>query len=157
MWIESGRRVEDISKYSGDKLSIYSAEFMQKLVMVYCDASKIMLVNSPPYQHESMGSVERFNQTIQRMVTTIMDDSHMPIEYAPYAIAHAEYVYNRVPVQHLGWKTRYELVTGRQPDLRSTHVWGCKAKVLKPTRYRQHKFDTHVSWSWRSRLREGVG
>lgn len=119
-------------------------EFMTKALQGYCDASKITLVKAPPYQHESMGSVERFNQTIQRMVTTIMDDSNVPDTYIPHAIQYAEYVYNRVPVQHLGWKTRYELVTGRKPDLRPCHSFGCKARVLKPPKYRKHKFDTHI-------------
>ena len=119
-------------------------EFMSKALQGFCDASKITLVHSPPYQHQSMGSVERFNQTIQRMVTTIMDDSQLPDTYLPYAIQYAEYVYNRIPVQHLGWKTRNEIVTGRKPDLRSHHTFGCKARVLKPAKYRRHKFDTHI-------------
>ena len=119
-------------------------EFLSKSFAKRADLSGIIKVTAAPYQHQSMGQVERFNQTIQRMVTTILDDSGLPVDYAKYAIHYAEYVYNRVPVQHLGYKSRYEVVTGRVPDLRSLYCFGSQCKVLKPEKYRKHKFDTHV-------------
>lgn len=92
-------------------------EFMTKALQGYRDASKITLVRAPPYQHESMGSVERFNQTFQRMVTTILNDSPVPNTYIPHAIQHAECVYNRIPKIEAGFSRPLSLVGLRKEEV----------------------------------------
>ena len=46
-----------------------------------------------------------------------------------------------VPVRDLGWKSRFEVRTGRQPDVRYMFGFGELSRVLKPLELRQHKFD----------------
>ena len=109
-----------------------------KSISVY---SKVVSFTTCPYVHPQAGDVERFNQTIQRMVTTAMHDSNAPDIVVPYCIEHCVAVYDVVPVRDLGWKSRYEMRTGRQPDVRYLFRFGELCRVLKPLERRQHKFD----------------
>ncbi|NCG15684.1 MAG: DDE-type integrase/transposase/recombinase, partial [Synechococcales cyanobacterium H12SWP_bin.12] len=119
-------------------------EFLSKALQKKADLSGIVLVSSVPYQHQMNGAVERFNQTLQRMVITLLDDSKLPMEYVKYVIRQAEWIYNRVPVADLEWKSRYELVSHRKPDMRTLYRIGSLARRLKPIEKRTHKFDTRV-------------
>ena len=119
-------------------------EFLSKSLQKKADLSGIVMVTSVPYQHEMNGSVERFNQTLQRMVITLLDDSKLPMEYVKYVIRQAEWIYNRVPVADLEWKSRYEMVSERKPDVRTLYRIGCLARRLVPLEKRTHKFHTRV-------------
>ena len=85
-----------------------------------------------PYEHQQNGLVERFNQTLQRMVVVCMHDSNLPMKYVVYCIEFCVFVYNRVPVEKLDWKTRWEVMTGCRPDVRYLFRFGCLCRVLLP-------------------------
>ena len=121
-----------------------AAEHMSKEMKRVAIYSNVVTVLTAPYEHEQQGKVERFNQTIQRMVITVRHDSNIPDFLVVYAIDFCVYVYNRVPVESLDWKTRWEAATGQKPDVRGWHRFGCLCRVLKPLETRLHKFDTHA-------------
>ena len=106
--------------------------------------SGIVQFLTAPYVHQQNGLVERYNQTLQRMVIVIMHDSNVPGEYTIYAIEYASGIYNVVPVESFGWRTRHELMTGSKPDVSGYFRFGCLLKMLKPLEIRCHKFDVHA-------------
>ena len=106
--------------------------------------SGVIEILTCPYEHEQNGKIERFNQTIQRMVIVMWHDSNVPEFITPYMVDFAVFVYNRVPVQSLDWMTRWEAATGSKPDARGWHRFGCLCRVLKPLELRKHKFDVHA-------------
>ena len=128
MRLKHDRAREYLAKYFGN-VAVYSAVVQFPLV---------------PYEHEMNGLVERFNQTLQRMVVVSMHDSNMPMTYAPYCVDFCFHVYNVVPVQGLDWKTRWEVMTGNKPDVRYIFRFGCLVRVLLPLELRKHKFDTYT-------------
>ena len=119
-------------------------EFLSKKMKAVEIYSKVIDFPLVPYEHEMAGKVERFNQTLQRMVTVAMHDSNMPMKYAPYCIEYCIMIYNVVPVESLNWKTRDELKTGSKPDVRYFHRFGLLARVLLPLELRKHKFHTYT-------------
>ena len=50
--------------------------------------SGVVSFTTAPYEHQQNGKIERFNQTIQRMVTTAMHDSNAPEDVVVYCIMH---------------------------------------------------------------------
>ena len=91
--------------------------------------SGIVQFFTAPYVHPQNGIVERFNQTLQRMVIVILHDSNIPSKYVIYAIEFSSAVYNMVPVESLGWKTRHEMMTGTKPDVSQIFRFGCLLKM----------------------------
>ena len=63
--------------------------------------SGVVSFTTSPYEHQQNGRIERFNQTIQRMVTTAMHDSNAPESVVAYCIMHCVHVYDVVPVEAL--------------------------------------------------------
>ena len=118
-------------------------EFLAKSFKKVAVYSQTVTFTSSPYMHQHNPHVERFNQTIQRMVTVAMHDSNAPEIVIPHCIEHCLMVYDVVPVKRLGWKSRYEMRTGRKPDVRYLYQFGILCRVLKPLEKRQHKFDTY--------------
>ena len=121
-----------------------AAEYMAKLFKDAALYSGIVQFFTAPYVHQQNGIVERFNQTLQRMVIVILHDSNLPSKYVIYAIEFSSAVYNMVPVESLGWKTRHEMMTRTRPDVSQVFRFGCLLKMLKPLETRTHKFDVHA-------------
>lgn len=74
-----------------------------KSVAIY---SEVVQFATVPYEHEQNGLVERFNQSLQRMVVVCMHDSNLPMKYVIYCVEFCLAVYNCIPVEGLGWRTR---------------------------------------------------
>jgi hypothetical protein len=138
MYVASGRKSSVRLRHDAAR------EFFAKFFRTVAVYSMVVLFPLVPYEHQMNGLVERFNQTLQRMVTVVMHDSNLPMRYVIYVVEYCIYVYNRVPVEGLGWKTRYELATGSKPDVRYLFRCGCLARVLLPLELRRHKFHTYT-------------
>lgn len=119
-------------------------EFMARYFKNVAVYSMVVTFALVPYEHQQNAIVERFNQTLQRMVTAVLHDANFPEKYIIYVIEFCNFVYNVVPVEALGWKTRWECMTGEKPNLRYLFRCGCKARVLLPLELRKHKFDTYT-------------
>ena len=116
-------------------------EFLSEKFKSVCVYSLVVSFATVPYNHPQNSEIERFNQTIQRMVTTVMHDSNLPEMCTVYIIDLCVTVYNFVPVRSLNWKSRHEVATGQKPDLRYIFRGGALCRVLKPIEIRQHTFD----------------
>ena len=109
------------------------------------DLSNMLLVTTAPYSHQQ-NPCERFNRTVENVTRYALQLSKVPLKYWDYAIKHANHVIDVLPSKvTTGYVTRYQLMTGRPPDMRRVRTFGCLVKVLKPERYRTHKFDAR-SW-----------
>uniref|UniRef100_A0A7S2E0K0 Integrase catalytic domain-containing protein n=1 Tax=Haptolina brevifila TaxID=156173 RepID=A0A7S2E0K0_9EUKA len=129
-----------VMRMQHDRAKEYLSNRM-KGVTVY---SQVVQYATVPYQHTQQAKIERFNQTIQRMVIVSMHDSNLPMVYVVYVIEFCVRVYNLVPVRSLEWKSRTEVAFGFKPDFSNIFRIGCLCRVLKPLEKRTHKFDTHA-------------
>ncbi|KAL4010594.1 hypothetical protein IC575_030095 [Cucumis melo] len=74
------------------------------------------------------GVAERRNRTLMNMVRSMLINSSLPVSLWMYALRTAQYLLNRVPSKSVP-NTPFELWTGRKPNLRHLHVWGCQVEV----------------------------
>jgi hypothetical protein len=56
--------------------------------------------------------------------------SRLPHRLWPHIVSHATRLLNRIPVQRKDWRTPFEIVHGRQPDLSHLKIIGSRAYVL---------------------------
>ena len=107
---------------------------------------------------------ERCIQTMSYWARTMMVHAaiHWPADGAdnlrlwPFAMKHAEWVYNRIPNRRTGL-TPLEIFTKTKADhgdLLRAHVWGCPVYVLDPTLQDGKKIP---KWNKRSRLGQFLG
>ncbi|HYS59715.1 MAG TPA: reverse transcriptase domain-containing protein, partial [Gemmatimonadales bacterium] len=67
-----------------------------------CTQEKIVMDFCPPYTPQHNGVAERFNQTVQMKVRSMLFDSGLPSRFWDLALAAAVHVYNRSPHSGLG-------------------------------------------------------
>jgi len=70
------------------------------------------------------GVSESHNRTLMDMVRSMLSNSSLYVSLWMYALKAAIYLLNRVPSKAFQ-KTPFELWTGRKPNLRHLHAWGC--------------------------------
>jgi hypothetical protein len=109
-----------------------NAEATQTL-QAFCDSKGIELVASNRYEHNDNPAVERLHRTINEMAATFLQDANLPMRYWGYAVQHALYVKNRLPMKVLGWRTPYEALLNEKPDLQYLHRFGSRCFVHIPT------------------------
>ena len=63
-----------------------------------------------------------------KMGKSMMSHSSLPLFLWMYALKTTMYLLNRAPSKAVS-KIPFELWTGRKPNLRHLHVWGCLAEV----------------------------
>nr|GAT43053.1 polyprotein [Mycena chlorophos] len=78
---------------------------------------------------EHNGVAERLNRTLLEKVRTMLHGSALPKTLWGEALKHAVWLKNRTLTKAVGGKTPYEVFTGKKPDLRDLHEWGCKLFV----------------------------
>ena len=66
-------------------------------------------------------------------------DACLPQSWWEFAVLHATYLYNRTPVRRLNWRTPYELIYGKVPNVGHLRVFGCGAYVHIPHEVRTNK------------------
>lgn len=66
-------------------------------------------------------------------------DACLPQSYWDFSVDHAVHIYNRTPVRRLGFKTPFEIVEKKVPDISHLRVFGCAAYVHLPEAVRANK------------------
>ncbi|WVZ04530.1 hypothetical protein V8G54_025336 [Vigna mungo] len=94
----------------------------------YLESRGICAQYTMPGTPQQNGVAERQNRTLMDMVRSMLSHSNIPLSLWMYSLKTAVYLVNRVPSKAVS-KTPYELWTGRKPNLRHLHVWGCPAEV----------------------------
>ena len=88
----------------------------------------IKILQSVPHQPQQNGRAERLNRTIMEKSQAIRFDACIPPSWREFSINHVVHLYNHTPIKRLEWKTPFELINGKVPDI--SHLWvvfGCSA------------------------------
>ena len=85
------------------------------------------------------GLAEKPNQDLARMMRSMLHGAGLKSEYWSYALRHAVYLKNRLPHSALKWKTPYEYVNKRKPDLSNVRIFGSHVHFMHNKR--QKKLD----------------
>lgn len=90
------------------------------------------------------GSAERSGGVILTKARTIRINANLPEFLWPEAIKSAVYLLNRTPTKALNWKTPYEMIMNRRPDISHIRIYGCRAYPLKRDIQRTRKLESRA-------------
>jgi len=76
------------------------------------------------------GVAERMNQTLLGGARAMMQHSGMSKGFWAEAMGTAAHILNRAPRRGLNWRTPFELLFGRVPNVSYIQIFGCRAWVL---------------------------
>jgi hypothetical protein len=85
---------------------------------------------SAPSTPAQNGHAERQGRMLQTKARTMRIAAGLPEHLWHEIVRSAAYIANRTPIKKLGWKTPWEMVTGKKPDVSHLHKLGSKAYAL---------------------------
>jgi len=124
-----------VKKFRSDR----GGEFKSHEFDAFLNEKGIMRQHSAPYIHQQNGRAERINQTLMEKAETMRMNSSCPRTWWEFAIDAAVHVYNQTPLQRTNWKTPYENLYKRKPDIKYFRTFGCLAWVFIPKEIRKDK------------------
>ena len=77
---------------------------------------------------------EKPNQDLAKIMKCLLYSSGLGSQFWSYALRHAVYLKNRRPHASLQWKTPYEKINGKKPDLSRLKIFGAKVQVKDTTK-----------------------
>lgn len=87
-----------------------------------------ILHETPPRGHPMQnGPAERSGGVIIRKARSLLINARLPLDLWPLAFKAAMFLLNRSPIRALNWKTPYEILHGKQPNLANLYTFGCRA------------------------------
>ena len=98
-------------------MSDFGGEFKSQEVLDLLRDLGIEIRTSVPHMHQQNGCAEHFNRTIIEKAQAIRFDACLPQSWWEFAVLHALHLYNRTPVRRVGWKTPYEMLKRKKPDV----------------------------------------
>ena len=87
---------------------------------------------SVPHMHQQNGRAERLNRTLIEKAQALRFEACLPQSYWEFSVEFAIHVYNRTPVKRIAWRTPYEVLNGKIPDISHWRVFRCGAYVYIP-------------------------
>ena len=128
------RFVPMVEKLTGYKIKFFHSdrggEFMSDEFTKFLEEQGITRETSAPRTPQQNGVAERMNQTLIGGARALIHHSGMSKGFWAEAVSVAAHVINRAPRKGLGWRTPYELLFGRIPDVSYLRVFGCRAWVF---------------------------
>ncbi|EMT69241.1 hypothetical protein FOC4_g10000290 [Fusarium odoratissimum] len=106
---------------------------------------------SPPDTPDQNGPAERSGGVIMTIARKLRIQGNLPQKLWPYIVAHATRLLNRIPVQRKQWRTPFEMVHGRKPNLSHLKIIGSLAYVLiknKKARPARAKLQENALTGW---------
>ena len=91
----------------------------------------LIVERTPKGNKEANGGAESSGKRIVRVSRAMMIESGLPRTLWPHFVDAAAFILNRTPVKRLQWKTPYEMVFGRQPNLAGLRIPGSLAYVRR--------------------------
>ena len=96
----------------------------------WCDEEGVTLELSSAYTPQQNGAAERSGATLIAKARALAIMSDLPKHLSSYLFSYAGYIANRTPNQQLGWRTPFEALYGRKPNLSHLHRIAMKAYIL---------------------------
>src|SRR6266545_8380871 len=116
----------------------------------------IKVLQSISHTPQQNGCAECFNHTIMEKAKAMQHEACLPDSWWEFAIEHAVHCYNRTPVMRLKWRTPYEVVHGKKPDISNLRIFGCGAYVYLPPSIRKDKLAPNSELMIHLGLAEGI-
>jgi hypothetical protein len=108
-------------------------EFINSSVLTRCKEEGIQIRASAPYLSGSHNPyVERKHRAIKEVAHAMRVQAGLPMEFWQEAVRYAVYLQNRTPHKALGWKTPYEILTGKKPSNKYVKTFGCAVYAHDP-------------------------
>ena len=102
---------------------------------------------STPYNPSQNGPAERSGRSILDRGRAILYEANLPDYLWPVIVGAIIFLLNRTPIESLDWKTSYECLYGKKPDLSGIYILGSLTYILivgKP-KDRPGKFDPRAT------------
>ena len=153
-WISLIRRKSDAAKHVKEFVAMVQTQFGKVMkewqidgggefasadLLNHLKAKGIVVRKSLPYMHQQNGRAERFNRTLTDKMQTMRLAAGLQNMYWDHAALYALWLYNRVPIKRIAWKSPHEMVYKLLPDMASVRVFGCAAYVRIPPELRVNK------------------
>ncbi|EKG09419.1 Integrase catalytic core, partial [Macrophomina phaseolina MS6] len=97
----------------------------------FLQSEGITLETSAPATPEQNGHAERSGGVILPKARAMRIGANLPQSLWPEIVKTAGYIHNRTPMAKLNWKTPFEVVTGKRPNLSHLRIYGCRAYAHK--------------------------
>jgi hypothetical protein len=120
---EFGLRIKNIISDNG-------TEFNNSQVEGFLEEEGTKHEFSSPYTPQQNGVVGRKNRTILDMARTMFDEYKTPDRFWEEAINTTCYSINRLYLHQILKKTKYELLTGKKPNVSYFRVFGSKCFII---------------------------
>lgn len=127
---------KQVSKVIRKLRSDNGGEYISSELEEYLKQCGIIHQTSAPNTPEQNGLAERMNRTIVERARSVLIAAGLPKVFWAEAVATVAYLINRSPTRGHG-KTPEEVWTGVQPDLSHLRVFGCKALMHVPKKFRK--------------------
>ena len=121
---------------------------MSEAFTKFLEEQGIIRETTAPGTPRQNGVAERMNQTLIGGARTLLHHSGMTTGFWAEAIAVAVHSINCAPRKGLGWRTPFELLYGRIPDISYFQTFGCRAWVYN---------DKGKKWDAKSKLMIFIG
>ncbi|KAI0519487.1 hypothetical protein KFK09_006935 [Dendrobium nobile] len=121
--------------------SNHGGEFQNDRFESFCQELGIEYNFSAPRTPQQNGIAERKNITLVEAARAMLAEYTLPRYFWAEAVNIACYALNRVNIRSKLYKTLYELLNGRTPNLSHLHVFGCKCFILNNGKHPVGKFD----------------
>jgi hypothetical protein len=93
------------------------------------------------FSHSSNGWIEREVKTVMNMARTIMMQHNTPLRFWAHAVQTAVYLINRTPKESLDWRTPFEAVYQKKPDISNFVPFYSPGMLALSSEQRKHPFD----------------
>lgn len=128
--------LENLTGHNVQRLrSDNGSEFINQDLEDFCSDKGIKMETTVRYTPEQNGAAERLNRTLMDKVRPMLAATAMPKYLWAEALATANYVRNRSPVNDRN-KTPYELLFGRKPNVAHLRTFGARTYSVTPKQLR---------------------
>ncbi|HEV7738404.1 MAG TPA: DDE-type integrase/transposase/recombinase, partial [Chlamydiales bacterium] len=152
LWVKFLLKKDEAFEHYRNFSNIVSTNFERKIKCIRSDRGgeflsetfKQFLINqgtshqlTAPYTPQQNGMAERANRTVVQAAKAMLHSAGLSYGFWERAVETAVFARNRSPTQSLTYKTPYELLFGRAPDISYMRVFGCLAYRNIPSDNRQ--------------------
>jgi IS30 family transposase len=84
-------------------------EYINQKLKDFVTTASIQHEFSTPNVHQQNGQAERLNRTLHEKLQALRLQACLPDSWQEFSMMYATFLYNHTPMQHLKWKTPFEL------------------------------------------------